>query len=87
MAKAKKMAKKSTKPKKGVAGKNTGGTTRKAISAKKKSGSTTKQIAKAAMRSESVISAIASGDIKNPPANLAGKIRKAKSTKKKAKKK
>lgn len=75
------------KPKKGVAGKNTGSKTRKAIAAKKKSGSTTKQIAKAAMRSDSVISAIASGEIKNPPANLAAKISKAKTTKKKAKKK
>lgn len=82
MAKSKKAA-----PKKGVAGKKTGAKTRKAIASKKKAGSTTKQIAKAAMRSESVISAIASGDIKNPPSNLAGKISKAKTTKKKAKKK
>jgi len=35
------------------------------------------------MRSESVISAIDNGTIKNPPSNLAGKISKAKVTKKK----
>lgn len=71
------------KSKKGVAGKNTGSKTRKAIKSKQKSGSTVKQIARAAMRSESVISAIKSGVIKNPPSNLSGKIRKAKTTKKK----
>ena len=80
MAKAKKAA-----PKKGVAGKNTGGKTRKAISTAKKKGSTTKQIARAAMRSESVISAISTGAIKNPPGDLEGKIGKAKTTKKKSK--
>lgn len=81
MAKSKKGS--SAKPKKGVAGKNTGAKTRKAIAAKRKAGSTTKQIAKAAMRSPSTINEIESGGIKNPPANLAGKIRKAKVTKKK----
>ena len=70
-------------PKKGVAGKKTGGAARKAISARTKAGSTTKQIARAANRSESTISGIKSGAIKNPPKNLAGKIRKAKTTKKK----
>lgn len=77
MAKAKKKA-----PQKGVAGKNTGSKTRKAIAAKKKSGSTVKQIARAAMRKPSTINNIASSNIKNPPRNLAGKIRKAKITKK-----
>ena len=75
--------KKPHKPKKGVAGKNTGSATRKAISAKKRAGSTTKQIARAANRSTSTIGNIATGNIKNPPKNLAGKIRKAKTTKKK----
>jgi len=70
------------KPKKGVAGKHTGAKTRKAISAAKKRGATTKQIARAGMRSVSTINNIASGNIKNPPRNLAAKIRKAKSTKK-----
>lgn len=70
-------------PKKGVAGKKTGGATRKAIAARKKAGSTTKQIARAAMRKPSTINNIASGNIKNPPKNLAGKIRKSKTTKKK----
>lgn len=69
-------------PKKGVAGKKTGASTRKAISNRKKAGSSTKQIARAAMRSESTINNIASGNIKNPPRNLASKIRKAKTTKK-----
>ena len=70
------------KPKKGVAGKNTGGKARAAIKAKKRAGATTKQIARAAKRSPSTISGIASGKIKNPPKNLAGNVRKAKTTKK-----
>ena len=85
MTKAKPM--KTAAPKKGVAGNKTGGKARKAIAAKKKAGSTTKQIASAAKRSESVISAIASGEIKNPPANVASNIKKAKTTKKKVAKK
>ena len=71
------------KPKKGVPGKKTGGSTRKAISSAKKRGATTKQIARAGMRSPGTINAIEIGTIKNPPKNLASKIRKAKSTKKK----
>ena len=71
------------KPKKGVAGKNTGAATRKAINAKQKQGLTNAEIARAAMRSPGVISAIDTGTIKNPPSNLAGKIRKAKAKKKK----
>ena len=68
---------------KGEAGKKTGGSARRAISAAKKRGSTTAQIARAARRSESTISAIESGEIKNPPKELAGMIAKAKATKKK----
>ena len=83
MAKAKPMKK--AAPKKGVAGKKTGAKTRKAIDKAQAKGSTNKQIARAAGRSESVISAIDNGTIKNPPANLAGKIAKAKVTKKKKK--
>ena len=68
-------------PKKGVAGKKTGGAARKAISAARKRGSTTKQIARAARRDESTINLIETGTIKNPPKNLAANIRKAKATK------
>ncbi len=71
-------------PKKGVAGKNTGGKTRAAIKSKKRAGSSVKQIAKAGMRHPSTIQSISSGEIKNPPRNLAGKIRKAKTTKRKS---
>lgn len=71
------------KPKKGVAGKNTGGKTRAAISRKQKAGATVKQIARAAMRKPSTINNIASGNIKNPPRDLAGKIAKTKVRKKK----
>jgi len=71
------------KPKKGVAGNKTGAKTRKAISSKRKGGSTTKQIAKAANRHPSVINDIESGAIKNPPSNLAAKIRKSKTGKRK----
>lgn len=72
-----------TKPKKGTAGKNTGGKTRKAIATKTKSGLTLKQIGRASNRKPSTIGKIASGTIKNPPANLAGQIRKAKVKKRK----
>ena len=84
MAKSKKMKKE--KPKKGVAGDKTGAKTRKAIDKAQAKGSTNKQIARAAGRSESVISAIDIGTIKNPPADLAKKIAKSKVTKKKKKK-
>jgi len=77
--------KKSTKPMKGVAGKKTGGKARAAIKAQKKKGSTTKQIAAATRRDPSTISDIASGEIKNPPKNLAANVKKAKVTKKKKK--
>jgi len=69
-------------PRKGVAGKNTGGATRKAIASKKRAGASVKQIASAAMRKPSTINNIASGNIKNPPKNLVGKIRKAKTRRK-----
>lgn len=71
------------KPKKGVAGKKTGGAARKAIQAKQKAGCTQSAIGKAANRSPGVISAIKKGTIKNPPSNLAGNVRKAKCKKKK----
>ena len=70
-------------PRKGVAGKNTGSKTRKAISTAKKRGASTKQIATAGMRSASTINQIEEGTIFNPPANLAGKINKAKTSKSK----
>ena len=81
----KKPHKKAPQPKKGVAGKGTGSATRKAIDAKQKQGLTNKQIGKAANRSAGVISAIDNGVIKNPPKDLAGKIRSAKAPKKKKK--
>ncbi len=69
-------------PKKGVAGRGTGGAARKAISSAKKRGATTKSIAKAAGRKASTINQIASGNIKNPPRNLAKNVRKAKGSRK-----
>jgi len=66
------------RPRKGVAGKKTGGAARRAIRAAEKRGATIIQIARAARRSPSTISAIKSGEIKNPPRNLAGNVRKAK---------
>lgn len=68
-------------PKKGVAGKKTGGAARKAISAARKRGATTKQIARAARRDDSTIALIETGVIKNPPKNLAASVRKAKASK------
>lgn len=64
------------KPQKGVAGKSTGGEARKAIKAAESKGRTIKQIASSARRSPDTISAIKSGEIKNPPASLAKNIRK-----------
>ncbi len=69
-------------PKKGVAGRGTGGTARKAIRAAKKRGASTPAIARAARRKPSTINNIASGNIKNPPKNLAKNVRKAKSSRK-----
>lgn len=68
------------KSQKGVAGKKTGGTTRRAIASARKRGSTTKDIARAARRDDSTIALIESGVVKNPPKGLAGAIRKAKSS-------
>lgn len=66
---------------KGVAGKGTGGAARKAIRAAKKRGCTNKDIGRAARRSPSVIGAISTGVIKNPPEGLAGRIAKSKCSK------
>ncbi len=73
------------KMKKGTEGKGTGAATRKAIKSAVKRGYTNAEIGKAAKRSAGVISEIASGTIKNPPAGLASAISKgtAKAKKKK----
>lgn len=71
------------KPKKGVAGKNTGRSARAAIRAARNRGATTADIARAARRSESTILKIESGEISNPPANLDDNVRKAKGRKNK----
>ena len=68
-------------PRKGVAGKKTGATTRKAIRSAQKRGCSLKKIGKASGRSGSTISGISSGAIKNPPKNLAKMIRGAKCSK------
>ena len=68
--------------KKGTEGKNTGGSTRKAIRSVVKKGCTIKSIGKASGRSPSTISKIANGEIKNPPKGLAGAIRKTRCKKK-----
>ena len=73
-------------PRKGVAGKSTGGKARAAIRSAKKRGATNASIGRATKRSASTIAQIASGDIKNPPKGLAANVRKAKATKKKGKK-
>ena len=65
-------------PRKGVAGKNTGATARKAINSAIKRGASLKSIGKAARRDPSTISDIKRGEIKNPPSNLAKNVRKAK---------
>jgi len=74
-------------PEKGVAGKDTGSKTRKAISAARKRGSTTQDIARAARRDDSTIALIESGIVKNPPGNLAGAIKKSKASSSKPTKK
>lgn len=66
------------KPKKGVAGKNTGAATRNALKGKRSY--TDKQVGRKVNRSGSTLSQIRTGSIRNPPANLAGNIRKAKPT-------
>ena len=67
--------------KKGVAGKKTGGATRKAIRSKSKC-LTNAQIGARVGRSESTIAGTKSGRIANPPKGLAGNIRKIKVGKK-----
>ena len=62
--------------KKGVAGKNTGAKTRKAIKDAQKKGCTLAEIGRAANRDPSVISDIKRGEIKNPPSNVATAIQK-----------
>ena len=62
------------KPKKGVAGKGTGAKTRAAIAGAQKNGCSLKEIADLSDRSVSVISAIKSGAIKNPPSDVASDI-------------
>jgi len=73
------MANDEEKPKKGVAGKNTGAKARAAIRKAKARGATTKTIAEATNRDDSTIQGIASGEIKNPPSDLADNVAKAKS--------
>ena len=63
-------------PKKGVAGVGTGAKTRAAISEAQKNGCSLAEIGKLANRDPSVISAIKSGKIKNPPADVATDIQK-----------
>lgn len=77
------MAAKKKAPKKGVAGKGTGAAARSAIRTAQAKGMSLEQIGNIANRSESVISAIKSGDIKNPPRNVASNIRKKSRTVKK----
>ena len=68
---------------KGTEGKKTGSATRKAIASKMRGGSTAAQIAAKVNRSPSTIAKIKSGDIKNPPKSLSGKIRSSKPVKRK----
>ena len=65
------------KSNKGVAGNNTGASARAAIREAQKIGLSLEQIGRASNRSASTISQIKAGEIKNPPANLAGMIRRA----------
>lgn len=74
--------KKEDKPQKGVAGEDTGGRARKAVKKAKDRNATNETIGKATNRSASTIAQIHTGTIKNPPADLAGKVSKAKSIKK-----
>lgn len=77
--------KKEDKPEKGVAGENTGGKAREAIKKAKKGSATNETIGKATNRSASTIGQIERGSIENPPADLPGKVGKAKSVKDKEK--
>ena len=77
-----KHTKKATKPKKGTPGKGTGGSARSAIRAAQKRGCTLESIGKATNRDAGTISQILDGSIKNPPKDLAGKVRACKPAKK-----
>lgn len=68
--------------KKGVAGKGTGSSARAAIQKAIDGGHTLEEIGRAAGRDASTISAIRSGEIKNPPPELADAIRRLKPKKK-----
>lgn len=70
------MATKKTSPKKGTPGVNTGSKTRSAIRGALAKGCSIKSIASSSNRSQSVISAIKIGTIKNPPSNVASAIQK-----------
>lgn len=59
---------------KGEEGEGTGAAARKAIRAKEKQGLTQEQIGKIARRSASVIGAILSGEIANPPSEVARRL-------------
>lgn len=71
------MAKKRSAPK-GQPGKGTGAAARSQIRRLESAGLTQAQIGKAARRSASVISAIKSGAIKNPPESLVARLRQRK---------
>lgn len=71
------------KPQKGVAGEDTGGKARQAIKKAKDRSATNETIGAATNRSASTIGQIHAGTIKNPPADLHGKVKKAKSVKEK----
>lgn len=62
---------------KGDEGDDTGARTRRAIRAKMKQGLTQVEIGKIARRDPSVIGAILSGEIKNPPSEVAKRLNKS----------
>ncbi len=73
------MPEESQKPEKGVAGENTGPKARAAIKKAKNRGATNETIGRAANRDPDTVKQIESGRIENPPADVAGKVAKAKS--------
>ena len=82
-----KKAHKKTAPKKGPAGKKTGVSTRSAIRTKRAAGLSLDEIGAKVNRDGATIGAIASGNIKNPPHGLAGRIRSIKTPAKRKKSK
>lgn len=78
-------SKKEDKSEKGVADENTGGKAREAVKKAKDRGATNETIGKATNRSASTIAQIHAGTIENPPADLPGNVKKAKSVKDKEK--